>query len=379
MLLLGLFIAAPTQAQTPRLAAWHSHQPMNMNQEACFTRAQQALRAASFQNIGSTEGWNTSGTSTYLHAAISCVAMGDQTLVDVVVAGVYGYGSQTSAMRTRLSNYMRNGVGSGGGTGSDQSGGICSGGFIAMPGKYVQGNNHETINEATVAQCQQRCLQRDGRGGLGGSWYCKGFDWDDSNKDGIGVCHLSRLGCPVVGKNYCRGKHKSLVWYERCSQTTLPPDNPFVQLDPPSDNVSNWKIDYGPYEINGTPIDAKPAGDGKTSYYVAPDRYKGNLTTYKHLSFEKKSWGGSYYGPDSYGAYGDVVIKNGNLTARYDINKDHSERWKSYSIPLYGSGWKLSGGASSLRDVLRNVTALKIRAEYGAGTDYSSLRNVVLK
>ncbi len=196
-----------TQAQTPRLAAWHSHRPMNMNREACFTRAQQALRAASFQNILTQEGWNTSGTSTYLHAAISCVAMGDQTLVDVVVAGVYGYGSQTSAMRTRLSNYMR--TGSGGGTGGDQGGGTSIL-FTFYAGRYVYSNNDEVIKDGTVAQCQQRCLQLDGRGGR---WYCKGFDWVDSNKDGVGLCNLSKLSCATVG-GLCK-QRSPYDWYER--------------------------------------------------------------------------------------------------------------------------------------------------------------------
>jgi Laminin B (Domain IV) len=152
----------------------------------------------------------------------------------------------------------------------------------------------------------------------------------------------------------------------------------FVQLPPPAIDIKNWKVDYGPYEINGTQIDAKPTGDGKTSYYIASGSFKGNWGNFHYLSFDKMSWGGSYYGPGKYEAYGDVVIKNGYLTARYDITKDHSKQWKSYKIPLNGTGWKLSGGAGSLQDVLDNVTEFRIRAEYGSGTDFSSLRNVVL-
>ncbi len=142
--------------------------------------------------------------------------------------------------------------------------------------------------------------------------------------------------------------------------------------------MSGWRVDYGKFEATASQIDASPAGDGKTSYYIAPGDLVGSLTGYGSLVFEKKSSGGSYYGPDSYGASGDVILQSGDMTARFDLEADHSGEWKAYRIPLDGAGWTLSGGADTLGAILSSITELKIRAEYGAGTDYSSLRGVQL-
>lgn len=141
--------------------------------------------------------------------------------------------------------------------------------------------------------------------------------------------------------------------------------------------LNGWTVDFGPFEITGDQIDAKPAGDGHTSYYLAPGDFIGDWSGYGALAFEKKSWGGRYYGPDNYGASGDVIIESGRGRARFDIAEDHSGEWQSYQVPLSGSGWTVTG-AESLGAILSNVTDFKIRAEYGAGEDFSGLRKVRL-
>ena len=165
------------------------------------------------------------------------------------------------------------------------------------------------------------------------------------------------------------------------SANLIPHSDPFVQLPPPSstNNASTaWRVDYGPYEVDGLTVSATPSGDGKTSYYIAPRNYHGNWSGYTGISFEKKSWGGSYYGPTSHGAYGDVVLKSGKMTATLTISKDHTGNFRYYTIPFNSRVWRLEGGAIRIGDVLRNVTDFRIRAEYGEGTDYSSIRNVGL-
>ena len=140
-------------------------------------------------------------------------------------------------------------------------------------------------------------------------------------------------------------------------------------------DMGTWELDFGKFRATSNEITSSPTADGKTSYYIAPSQFLGDLSSSRILTSEKTSWGGDYYGPDAYGAYGDIVIKSGNKTARYDIAKDHSGNWKTYAIPLIESSDWVVNGASSLNEILENVTEFKIRAEYGAGTDHSGLRN----
>lgn len=142
-------------------------------------------------------------------------------------------------------------------------------------------------------------------------------------------------------------------------------------------DTATWTVDYGSFEATAEQIDSSPAGDGYTSYYLAPGSFIGDWRGYSALAFDKKSWGGDYYDPDSHGASGDVVLESGDKSARFDIAAEHSGNWQSYRIPLDGTGWTLTG-AASLAEVLADVTGFRIRAEYGAGTDYSALRGVTL-
>ena len=150
-----------------------------------------------------------------------------------------------------------------------------------------------------------------------------------------------------------------------------PPENSFFIYD-----MAYWEVDYGAFQANIGVIESQPAGDDATSYFIAPYELHGDWRSYSRLIFEKRSWGGTYYGPDEYGAHGDVIIRNGDMSARLDIPQDHTQNWQRYTIALDGRGWTLSGGANSLSDVLANVTSLQIRAEYGGGDDYSSLARV---
>lgn len=139
--------------------------------------------------------------------------------------------------------------------------------------------------------------------------------------------------------------------------------------------MAGWTVDLGtPEPLEGGLYLAAP-GEGRTSYFIAPAGIIGDLSDRVVLVFEKKSWGGTYY-RDGDTWRGDVVLYNGAMTAAYTIEQDHSRTWRRFIVPLSDHRWTLSGGASSLMHVLGNVTRLEIRAEYGAGDDYSILRNV---
>lgn len=142
-------------------------------------------------------------------------------------------------------------------------------------------------------------------------------------------------------------------------------------------DMSNWTVTAAEFEASAAEITANPGGEGLTSYYVAPALARGDWSSVQALQLDKKSHGGSYYA-DGYGSEGDIVLEGVAGRAVHPLPEHHSGEWRRFEIPLDGPGWSLSQGVESLEDVLRSVTALRIRAEYGAGTDHSGLRNVRL-
>lgn len=141
-----------------------------------------------------------------------------------------------------------------------------------------------------------------------------------------------------------------------------------------------WTIDLGEIRYEGDEVhavpDAGPDTDATPSYFFAPTRYHGDWSGLHAIMFELESSGGSYLRAYYQNILGDVVLENGDLLATYEIPKHHDGKWHSFRVPLDGAGWKLWGGATSIAEILKNVTNFKIRAEYGNGVDQTALRNV---
>jgi hypothetical protein len=125
-------------------------------------------------------------------------------------------------------------------------------------------------------------------------------------------------------------------------------------------------------------LHGEPNQENDTSYFVAPAKFLGSWMDYDALALSLQSAGGSYY--DSGRGYrGDVYLANGAMTARYGFGRRPAATWDRFTVPLDGSsGWTLGGGATSLEDVLGNVTAFHVRGEYGVGNDDASLDDVQL-
>jgi hypothetical protein len=156
-------------------------------------------------------------------------------------------------------------------------------------------------------------------------------------------------------------------------------NNPVEEVPVPENiNMADWRVEFGRFTSTPTQIEASPAGDRRTSYYLAPPTMHGDWSDFQSLIFEKKSWGGTYFGADQFAAHGDVILISGNKSARFDIPANHNQEWTRYTVPLYDESVWILTGASSLAEILCNVTDLKIRAEYGSGNDHSSLRGVRL-
>ena len=192
---------------------------------------------------------------------------------------------------------------------------------------------------------------------------------------------------PIIVDGYrCRGISTSttfdseILLHDANGRTTETYSTPWTclasgsTLDEPETTTAttDWAVNFGDINIVESHIETSPPSDGSTSMYIAPSRFLGDWSSFSALYFDKRSSGGSYYIPSEK----DVVLKNGNLVARYVIAEHHDDTWHSYTVPLFDEGWTLEGGADSLLDVLINVTEFHIRAEYGDGVDRSALANV---
>ena len=141
-----------------------------------------------------------------------------------------------------------------------------------------------------------------------------------------------------------------------------------------------WTLDLGEIryegeEVHATP-DATPGSSKRPSYFFAPTHYHGDWSGFDAIVFEMESSGGSYLPAYYENILGDVVLENGNVVATYEIPKHHDGMWHTFRVPLDSPGWRLYGGATSIAEILKNVTNFKIRAEYGDGFDQSAIRNV---
>ncbi len=86
-----------------------------------------------------------------------------------------------------------------------------------------------------------------------------------------------------------------------------------------------------------------------------------------------------YYTTGEAGARGDVIIGGPGGFARHTWSELPQSRWVGQSITVLNeSKWELLGSATTLADVLADVTSLEIRAEYGFGEDETGLDNVAL-
>jgi hypothetical protein len=144
-------------------------------------------------------------------------------------------------------------------------------------------------------------------------------------------------------------------------------------------NIQEWGVDYGGLNAGPGEIKSSPATDGHTSYFQAPPSLLGDWSNYSKLSFSLKSWGGTFYdidNADDIPQKGDIIIFNGAKAMAIKIGDNHDGGFKDYNLPLHSGSWKFYGGARSASEILGNVTTVSIRSEYGAGDDWSILRNV---
>lgn len=136
----------------------------------------------------------------------------------------------------------------------------------------------------------------------------------------------------------------------------------------------DWDVSHGELELVEDEFTGEPylfhnsPGDNRTSYFIAPLDYLGDMTTVETMSFDLNSVGGRYY-DSGFDFQGDVVLEGAGLHAEITIDHPHDGEWYFYEIPI--SGGAASWGMSELewRLLLSDVDNLRIRAEYGVGSD----------
>ena len=116
--------------------------------------------------------------------------------------------------------------------------------------------------------------------------------------------------------------------------------------------------------------------DGATTYFIAPEKFHGDLSSFTHLMFSLYSQGGDYYKEP------DVRIKgrvnNRSISAEYDLLDRPKGTWETFLISLKDNRrWTIQENIT-LPQILKKVTSIEIRGEYGSGSDCTGLDNVVL-
>ena len=155
--------------------------------------------------------------------------------------------------------------------------------------------------------------------------------------------------------------------------------------------------DLAQFRYQGGYIWAKDAGTGGTWFFRAADRYHGDLSQMVGgiMSFALNAG----YGPDGdprengprVGVGDDILISGGTMTLAYRIPQAQwpvAENYRLYTLGLgEGDGWTVvmdpdyyappserpAATEAEIREVLTNVTAIRIRGEWFSGLDWCSI------
>ncbi|MBV2360595.1 hypothetical protein KUH32_12485 [Thalassococcus sp. CAU 1522] len=150
--------------------------------------------------------------------------------------------------------------------------------------------------------------------------------------------------------------------------------------------TGGWTGDYATLSNPGTGgpdgrgyLSAFTPGDGITGYLVAPPDLLGDWRGYGALRTTLVTGEGTSVDPYEYRGVGDVRLSNGAMTASAVYPRPVGPHWATHELSLTDdTRWRLGGGATSLADVLANVTRLELRAEFLEGDAQAGLAELVL-
>ncbi|SHJ22160.1 Uncharacterized membrane protein [Shimia gijangensis] len=124
-------------------------------------------------------------------------------------------------------------------------------------------------------------------------------------------------------------------------------------------------------------LEASALGDGKNGYFLAPNHVLGDWrgTESLRLVLRVKSGNGTYYSPYIDGGRGDIFLQSGTMSASIEFDHPVGTEWTTQIVRFDDPRWRVSG-ASSVQELLVNVTRFDVRAEYLNGDTRMSMAKI---
>lgn len=209
------------------------------------------------------------------------------------------------------------------------------------------------------------------------------------------------LGCTTVVSGTCRAQDqpRSSVPSFPLAQNAKGPEKkpaPEKKEGPKStfdqeEQKDDWKVERakgGTFRWdekgNGTGcLIAHPARDGNVMFWVAPKKFEGDLSACygQQLLFDVFQFDGG----DKQFKGDDVKLLSGDFLLVHALGKNpQARRWETMRVSMREGEWHIGTrdgpppSKEKFLEVLRKVTALKIRGEYRVGNESTGLDNVRL-
>ena len=146
--------------------------------------------------------------------------------------------------------------------------------------------------------------------------------------------------------------------------------------------MQGWTGDHARLTANpsggpdgGGVLEAFCAGDGINGYIVAPGSALGNWSEVGGLRVTVKTGSGTYVKPYDYGGRGDIHIESGEKSASIAFPTRVGSDWTVEEISFASPDWRLQG-AASLAEILNDVTAFHVRAEFLSGDAWAWISSI---
>lgn len=152
-------------------------------------------------------------------------------------------------------------------------------------------------------------------------------------------------------------------------------------------DTQGWMVRDGQLAtVPGSHMQVTAWEDSRVGYLIAPPSALGDWRGVTAIEAVMRAPGSRYFAAFSEGAVGDLVIRNGAMTAAAAFPHWLGTDWAHVTVPLREAVtlggtplWQLGGGARSLDQVLANVTGFEVRGEFRLGDTTADVREITLQ